>query len=400
MVAVLTRIFGPQHLELAEDVVQDTLLKALHHWKFHGVPKDPTAWLFAAARNKALDVLRRVRHQRDYEAELSPLLKSEYSAGATLQQLLSPEAIEDEQLRMMFICCHPSLPQESQVALILKTLCGFSLAEIAHAFLANEDAISKRLFRARQQFREEAIPFVLPSADALPDRLHNVHTVIYLIFNEGYHASHHPSAIRDDLVEEALRLAKMLTDHVFSCTNDSLALVALLCFQAARLYSRVDPNGHLLTLKEQNRALWNVELIRQGTHYLQQASQGPVLSVFHLEAAIAYEHASAPSYEATAWPRILQLYDWLYQLQPNGVVLMNRAIALAEVAGPESALHELEALKQDEALTNYALLPATRGDLCARLGRQEEAKIFFERALALTQSPAEKVLLARRIAAC
>jgi RNA polymerase sigma-70 factor (ECF subfamily) len=400
LVAVLTRIFGPQHLELAEDVVQDTLLKALQHWKFHGVPKDPTAWLFAAARNKALDVLRRVRHQRNYEEALSPLLKSEYSVGTTLQQLLSPDAIEDEQLRMMFVCCHPLLPQESQVALILKTLCGFSLAEIAHAFLANEDAISKRLLRARQQFREEAIPFVLPPAEALADRLHNVHTVIYLIFNEGYHASHHPSAIRDDLVEEALRLAKMLTDHSTTATNESLALMALLCFQAARLYSRVDTHGHLLTLKEQDRSLWNTDLIQQGKHYLQRAAQGPDLSVFHVEAAIAYEHASAATYEATAWPRIVQLYDWLYQLQPNGVVLLNRAIALAEVAGADQALTQLRTLEDDAAMKNYALLPATMGDLYARLGQRTLAKNYFERALALTQSPAEKVLLQKKIGNC
>ena len=394
---MLTKIFGPHNLELAEDVVQDTLLKALEHWKFHGMPENPSAWLFTVARNKALDVVRRDRHRKEFAAEITPLLKSEYSVTPTMERLFSEHEIEDEQLRMMFVCCNPSITAEGQVALILKTLCGFSVNEIANAFLANEETITKRLYRARQQFRDEKTLFALPAPADLDGRLENVLMAVYLIFSEGYNSSHHDSLIREDLVEEALRLGKMLTDHPLTRTADSLALLALMCFQSARLYGRVNESGQLLQLRDQDRTRWNQDLIQQGIHFLQESSHGEQMSAYHLEAAIAHEHCVAKSYPETDFAKILKFYDWLMQIKPEPLIALNRLIAFAEVSGPEKALEELLHFPHIDSLRNYYLLPAVLGDWSARLGDSEKAKTYFEEAIHLTHSPAEKQFLKTKI---
>lgn len=398
LVSVLTRIFGPHNLELAEDVVQDTLIKAMENWKINGIPQNPTAWIFTAARNKALDVIRRERYQKEFAAEVSPLLKSEYSIGETIRQFVNENEIEDEQLRMMFVCCHPSITEEGQIALILKTLCGFSISEIAKAFITNEETISKRIYRARQQFREEKIAFVIPSSEEIQPRLESVLIAIYLIFNEGYNSTHHDSLIRDELVEESLRLCKMVIDHSLTRQPESLALMALLCFQAARLYGRVDVNGNLLLLKQQDRSLWNKELIQQGVIYLRQASDGNSVSSYHMEAAIAYEHCSAKSFEETNWKTILQLYDWLYQRKNDAVIALNRLIVFGLVYGPEEALQESDQIKDKGVLRNYYLYPATLGEWHTQLGNKEKALHYFEEANQLTASKTEKNLLQQKIA--
>ena len=397
LISVLTKTFGPHNLELAEDVVQDTLLKALEYWKFHGAPDNPSAWLFTVARNKALDVIRRERHHKEFAADISPFLKSEYSVGPTLHQVVQENEIEDEQLRMMFVCCHPSVPEDGQVALILKTLCGFSVAEIANAFLTNEETITKRLYRARKQFREEKIAFELPSPDELQNRLTNVLTAIYLIFNEGYNSSHHHTLIREDLVEESLRLGKMLVDHPMTSQPASLALLALLCFQSARLPGRVDKSGNLLQLKDQNRSLWSEALVQQGEYYLQQASQGEIVSSYHLEAAIAFEHCNARSYAETNWKRILQLYNWLLEIKPDVLIALNRLIVYAEVNGPQASLEEIQKMPDKDLLKNYYLYPAAMGEWHAQLGNLAEAIAYFEQAIGLTHSAAEKQLLKNKI---
>ena len=396
LVAVLTKIFGPKNLELTEDVVQDTLLKALEHWRFHGIPQNPSAWLFTAARNKALDVLRRERHKKEFADDLSALLKSEYSVGPTLNLLVNENEIQDEQLRMMFVCCHPSVAEEGQVALILKTLCGFSVGEIAKAFLTNEETITKRLYRAREQFRQENIRFEIPPPQELPLRLDNVLTAIYLLFNEGYNSSSHDLLIREDLVEESLRLTNLMAGHPITRQPATLALLALLCFQAARLYSRVDNDNRFLSLKQQDRSLWNHELIGQGRIFLNQASFGEALSSYHIEASIAYEHCIAKDFASTNGIMILQLYDWLYNLKPDGLVALNRAIIIAEVRGAEAGLAALDFIDPD-SLKNYYLLPATRGELLIRLGNLEQAKENLERAAQMTASPVEKEYLRRKI---
>ncbi len=397
LVAVLTKIFGPKNLELAEDVVQDTLLKALEHWKFHGTPDNPSAWLFTAARNKALDVLRRERYKKEFAEDLSVLLKSEYSAGTTLQQLIHENDMEDEQLRMMFVCCHPAVAEEGQIALILKTLCGFSVAEIAKSFLTNEETISKRLYRAREQFRQQDVQFEMPQPIDLPPRLDNVLTAIYLLFNEGYNSTGHDLVIREDLVEESLRLAYMLSNHPLTRTPNTCALLALLCFHAARLYGRIDNQNHLLTLRHQDRSTWNIQLIEQGRLFLDRASQGAFISPYHIEAAIAYEHCIAAHFAATNWKRILELYDLLYQLKPNAMVGLNRAIVIAELEGARAGLLSVDGLPDIDTLENYYLLPAIRAEFLARLGDKDGAKRNLEKALTLTTSPAEKGLLKQKI---
>lgn len=396
LVAALTRIFGTHNLELAEDVVQETLIKALDNWKFHGVPANPSGWLFTVARNHALDVLRRERHQKEFSAEFGALLKSEYSAGVTLKNNLSGHTIEDEQLRMMFVCCHPSIQEEAQVAMILKTLCGFSSAEIAHAFLTNEETITKRLYRARQQFREQRIAFSIPTADEIPERCENVLTAIYLIFNEGYHTSYHPDAIREDLVEEAIRLGNLLLSNPLTRQPDVYALLALMCFQAARLYERVDKDGMLLHLRHQNRSKWNRALIDQGIYFLELASTGEQISAYHLEAGIAHEHCIAPDYNHTNWAHIIQLYDWLVQIKPDGLVGLNRLIAVAELYGPEKALEEFNKLPLD-SLRGNSLVPAVLAEWHMQLGNHQLSRKHLKDAINLTGSPSEKKFLEQKL---
>ncbi len=397
LVAVLTKIFGPKNLELAEDVVQDTLLKALGHWKFHGIPDNPSAWLFTAARNKALDVLRRERHKKEFADDLTALLKSEYTVGSTLNHLINENEIQDEQLRMMFVCCHPSIPEEGQVALILKTLCGFSVTEIAKAFLTNEETVTKRLYRAREQFRQENIRFEIPHPPDLPLRLNSVLTAIYLLFNEGYNSSSHDLLIREDLVEESLRLTHFMAGHPATRKPATLALLALLCFHAARLYSRVDKDQHFISLSHQDRSLWNQELIAQGRSFLNQASFGETLSAYHIEASIAYEHCIAQNYASTNWKVILQLYDWLYSLKPDATVALNRAIVIAEVEGAQAGLNALDQIQSPDSLRNYYLLPATRGELFFRIGNFQYARRNWEEAIQMTSSPVEKEYLRQKI---
>ena len=380
--------------------MQDSLLKALDHWKFHGVPENPSAWLFTVARNKALDVIRQERHRKKFAHEVSPLLTSEYTADATLQQLLTPHQIEDEQLRMMFVCCHPSLPEEGQVALILKTLCGFSTAEIAHAFLTNEETITKRLYRAKEQFRNEAIAFALPSPSELQTRLENVLTAIYLIFNEGYHTAHHASIIREELIEESLRLGKMLVDNEITNLPITNSLMALLCFNASRVYGRLDENGNLLQLKNQNRSTWNKELIGQGNHYLNRATSIEPPTLYHIEAAIAYEHCQAATFAETNWQRIVELYDWLYQLKPMPLIQLNQLIALAEWKGAHVALAKLNDLQLMEQLPNNVLLHAALGEWRLSIGEKESAKGHFEKAVGLSKTEKEKLFFTNRLREC
>lgn len=397
LIAVLTKIFGPKNLELAEDVVQDTLLKALDYWKFHGAPENPSAWLFTVARNKALDVVRREKHKKEFADELNALLKSEYSAGITLDIHVTENEIEDEQLRMMFVCCHPAIPEDGQVALILKTLCGFSVAEIAKAFLTSEETITKRLYRAREQFRKENIRFEIPQSLDLPARLESVLTAIYLLFNEGYNSSSHDLLIREDLVEESLRLVNFLISHKITRQPNALALTALLCFHAARLHSRVDEQKRLLTLRHQDRTQWNKDLIEQGKLFLNRACEGDVVSTYHIEAAIVYEHCTAPDFGSTNWIKILELYDILFQLKPNAMVALNRTVIIAELHGPMAGLTALEKIENLEVLKNYYLLPAVRGEFHFNAGNKKEAIKNWELAVTLTSSQAEKELLREKI---
>jgi RNA polymerase sigma-70 factor (ECF subfamily) len=396
MLATLTHIFGLENLDLAEEVVQEALLQALHHWRFHGIPDNPRAWLLRAARNKALDLLRRQAVLRRKEPELEERLRERQEQQEVADP---PEAWElaDEQLAMIFVCCDPALPSEAQVALTLKAVSGFSVAEIARAFLSEEPAIAQRLVRAKRRIREVGITLALPSRDEIPARLDSVLAVLYLLFNEGYGAHTGEDLVREDLCGEAIRLAQLLASRPDTGIPKVHALLALFYFQAARLQSRVDGEGNLLLLAEQERSQWDQSLLALGVDQLAQAAQGDELSEYHLQAGIAAVHATSDSFDETDWPRLLELYDQLLALAPSPVVALNRAIAQSMVQGPQAALASLDALSAEPAMKNYYLLPAVRADFLRRLGRGDEAAACYREALAYPCTEPERRYLLQRI---
>jgi RNA polymerase sigma factor (sigma-70 family) len=399
LVATLTRIFGVHNLALAQDVVQDAFCRALEVWKFRGVPDNPSAWLMATARNRAVDVLRRERTARTFAPELGRFLESEWTLVPTVQEAFEPHAIKDDQLRMMFSCCHPDLSTEAQVTLILKTLCGFSVSEIAHALLTSDDAIEKRLTRARRVLRLSGT-FVELAASDIPRRLEAVYQVIYLLFNEGYHGSQPEQAVREDLCFEAIRLALLLREHPQGDKPKTHALLALFCFHAARLPGRLDDQGVLLQLEMQDRSKWDRDLIGRGFHFLESAATGNELSEYHLEAGIAALHSAAASYEKTEWIRILELYDALYRVKASPIVALNRAIALGKALGPEKGLDELRRIPGSDRLKDYPFYPAAQGEFHLLAGRPAEAAKHFERAKKLARSRSEADFFARKLKAC
>jgi RNA polymerase sigma factor (sigma-70 family) len=336
MVPHLTRILGLGRLDLAEDVVQDTLCRAMENWPVHGVPDNPSAWLMRAARNRAIDLIRRDAQFRFFTPELTHILKlrEELPPGTPAFQ----NEIRDDQLRMMFACCHPQLSTDAQVTLILKTLCGFSVAEIAHALLVSEESIEKRLARARKQFRDSGDFEEFTGSAEMPGRLGVVYQAIYLLFNEGYHGSQSVQTVRDDLCFEAIRLAELLSEHPQGNRPATFALLALLCFHASRLHGRMDEDGALLQLEIQDRSKWDRELIARGFLFLEKSSTGNELTEFHLQAAIASLHCAAVAYEQTDWSKIVELYDDLYKISPSPIVALNRAVALGNAHGPEEGL--------------------------------------------------------------
>ena len=398
MVAILTRILGFENLHLAEDVVQDALLKAMQNWAFSGVPRNPSAWLLQVARNQALDVVRRRQNFRSKEADVT--LFFEQHAEGEPDSVRFDDEIRDDQLRMMFACCHPALPPEGQVALTLKTLCGFGEEEIAAAFLTTRAAIAKRLVRARQQIRERGISLELPAGDELSARLDAVLQTLYLLFNEGYKASHGEDLVRQDLCQEAIRLTGLLAEHPSGNRPKTHALLSLMLLSGARLATRVDAEGNLLLLADQDRSRWDQDMIQLGLRHLNRSAAGQEISEFHLQAGIAYCHCTAPSYEATDWQRILMLYDILVETNRSPVVALNRAVALARVRGPEAGLEAVERIPDRAALESFYLWHAVKAQFRFELGDLAGAGRAFERALELTAVKVERNFLAGRLRAC
>jgi RNA polymerase sigma-70 factor (ECF subfamily) len=396
MLATLTHIFGLENLDLAEEVVQEALLQALQQWRFSGIPDNPQGWLLRAARNKALDRLRRQAAFRRKERELQQRL-SERQAQQDAADVASAEELDDEQLAMIFACCSPALPSEARVALTLKAVSGFSVAEIARAFLAEEATIAQRLVRAKRRIQEAGIALALPSSAEIPGRLDSVLRVLYLLFNEGYGAHTGENLVREDLCGEAIRLTQLLASRPDTSLPKVHALLALFYLQAARLETRVDGQGNLLLLAEQERSQWDQALLALGVVRLEQAAHGNELSEYHLQAAIAAVHATSPSVAETDWPRLVSLYDQLLALAPSPVVALNRAIAQSMVEGPEKALASLDELSADPSLKNYYLLPAVRADFLRRLGRTAEAAACYQEALTHPCSEPERRFLERQL---
>ena len=393
MVASLTRFFGSRHLELEEDVVQDTLVKAMHEWPFKGIPDDQVAWLHRVARNGVIDRLRRDARGLELLKENAALLRSEWTLAATVNEGLGAQAITDDQLRMMFACCHPSLPPEQQVALALKTLCGFSVPEIARAFVTNDETINKRLCRARESFRELG-RLEIPEGEALNDRLEQVLGAIYLLFNEGYNATNHDDLIREDLIEEALRLGQLLIDHPRTARPEVHALLALMIFHAARSEARLDTHGAIVLLQDQDRSKWDRALIALGNEHLHRASRGERFTGYHIEAAIAALHANAETFARTDWTAIVRLYDELLRTRPSPIVALNRAVA---IAGAEGAVRGLDELALIHGLEEQHIYHAVRGELMRRIGDRSGARQALSTALALTRSPAERALIETKL---
>ena len=400
MVATLTRIFGVHNLALAEDVVQDAFCRALEVWKFRGVPENPAAWLMATAKNRAIDVLRRERTARTFAPELGRLLESEWTLAPAVVEQFEPNAIKDDQLRMMFSCCHPQLPEEARVALILHILCGFSVDEIASAFVSGHAAIEKRITRAKKVLAGSKKLFDVSVADDFSSRLPAVQRALYLLFNEGYHGASPESAVRAELWREAIRLTAMLSDHPLAATPATRAISALMCLDAARLPARVGASGDLRSLFEQDRSQWDANLIAEGQRQLDLSASGPELTEYHVEAAIAWVHTTAHYAEDTDWGMIVSLYDKLMTIRPSPIVALNRAIAIAQHEGPQRGLEEMRAIANADRLASYPFYHAAFGEFELRSVKPELAREHFRKALALARNPMERQFLEKRISAC
>ncbi len=395
IVSYLTRLLGPEHMDLAEEVVQEALLKALQSWSYSSIPSNPAAWLLQVARNSALDAVRHRKVSTDKEPALVAELTS--ASRSPDPDLDATDAkLRDDELRMIFMCCHPALSPEASVPLSLKTVGGFSVREIAHAFLADEATIAQRLVRAKRQIRDKGLSFDLPSGFDLRRRLDAVLDVLYLMFNEGYDAHQGEELIRQDLCFEALRLARLVAGSSVSSPRVH-ALVALIALQTARLAARTDGVGDLVLLDQQDRSRWDARLIAIGFHHFERSMAGREVSPFHVEAAIAATHTRAASPDGTDWKLVLSLYDQLIQLKPSPVVALNRSVAVARVHGAQAALDDLDRLDGEPRLQNYYLLPAVRGQLLAELDRREAAVAAYREALALSCNAPEQRFLQRKL---
>lgn len=397
MVATLTRTLGPRHLTLAEDAVQDALLTALQQWPFRGIPDNPEGWLFQVARNRALDRLR--RHKLAIDKAPAIARESADVDTPTLAPLLRNELppLEDDQLGLLFLICHPSLAPEARVALALKLVGGFSVAEIARAFLAQESAIAQRLVRAKRHLRDAHVTFGMPPPRDLGARLDSVLDSLYLMFNEGYAATSGDQLIRDDVAGEAIRLARMIAIHPALSAPRAWALLALMLLHAARFPARVDSEGTLFLLRDQDRDNWDHAMLAEGMRALDRASAGDVITAVHLEAGIAACHAAAASWESTDWPQIVELYDQLLALTGSPVVAMNRAIAVSRIDGALAGLAALDAIDNLDALDRYSLLPAIQAELWREAGDVDRAVQGYRAALRLARSAPEQRWLTSRL---
>lgn len=394
MVSVITRYFGLDKVNMAEDVVQDTLVEAISNWEFKGIPENPEAWLYTVAKNKALNLLKRNKYLDQYKNQVETMDQS------SVETIFSDERIADDQLRMMFACCHPAISQESQVSLMLKTLCGLSIGEIASAFLTSNDTINKRLVRARRTLKSEDVSFEMPDSTRLEGRLDTVLKTIFLLFNEGYSASKGNRLIKYELCLEAIRLTELIVNHKdftkFSAPN---ALLSLMLLNASRFQARVDQEGHFVRMVHQDRSIWNQQLISRGLRHLQKINASQEIGLYHILATISAYHSTAKTYESTNWPAILKMYDALASFDKSPLVQLNRAIALAQVEGAKQAIRVLLALEK-EVPASYYLFHSTLADLYIETEDFNSAITRLKKALKHVRVDSEVEIIRKRIAVC
>jgi RNA polymerase sigma factor (sigma-70 family) len=395
LIAGLARLV--RDVGVAEDLAQEALVAALQQWPESGVPDNPGAWLMATAKHRAIDRIRRAEVHERRTQELARELEVRGEGESLDLEAEIDDPFDDDLLRLVFTTCHPVLSTEARVALTLRLLGGLTTQEIARAYLVPESTVAQRIVRAKRTLSAAQVPFEVPERDQLADRVASVLEVIYLIFNEGYAATAGDHLVRPELIEEALRLGRILAE-LLPGEPEVHSLVALMELQASRLRARIGPSGEPVLLLDQDRSRWDWVLVRRGLAALERAqSTGGVLGPYTLQAAIAACHARAPVAEDTDWERIVALYDGLAQLMPSPVVELNRAVAVGMAFGPEAALELVDALGSEPALRDYHLLPTVRGDLLAKLGRDEEARSEFERAASLTRNSRERAVLLERM---
>ncbi|MGB6451091.1 MAG: RNA polymerase sigma factor [Steroidobacteraceae bacterium] len=386
VLATLIRLLGD--FDLAEEALHEAFRAALEKWAREGVPANPRAWLVSAGRFRGIDHLRRQSRLDSFD----PLV---HDAGADAE-ITEGEEVEDDRLRLIFTCCHPALAPDAQVALTLREVCGLTTEEIANAFLTPAPTLAQRIVRAKAKIRAARIPYEIPAASDLPERVNSVLCVVYLVFNEGYTASRGPVLMRHDLASEAIRLGRLLAQMLPE--PEVMGLLALMLLHDSRRAARASPTGELIVLDEQDRSLWNRAQIEEGSQWVERALALRRLGPYTLQAAIAAIHCRAERPSDTDWNEIVALYDLLLRVEPSPVVELNRAVALAMRDGAAAGLALVDSLLTDRQLSDYRLAHAVRADLCRRLGRVAEARAAYEQTLALTQQEAERQFLQRRLA--
>jgi len=386
--AVLCRSLGIEHISIAEDLVGDTFLLAAETWGLKGIPQNPAAWLYTVAKNKAKDLLKR---NTLFSQKISPQIQYAADDKHEIEIDLSAQNIQDSQLQMMFAICYPGIPSEAQIGLSLRILCGFSIDEIADAFLTNKETINKRLYRAKEKLKQDNVQIELPSEKEIDKRIENVLTTLYLLFNEGYYSSNNNAVLRKDLCLEAMRLTHMLTENEITNKPAVNALLALMCFHASRFEARIDSDGELILYEDQDISLWNKELIMQGERYLNKASTGNYLSKYHWEAAIAYWHTTTNN-EDQKWEKILSLYNQLLMTEYSPIAALNRTYALSKVYGNEEAIVEAEKLNLDNNHLYHCLL----GELYSDVDLQKAIE-HLQQALKLSRIAADKKVIKNKI---
>src|SRR6478609_5888615 len=391
VLATLVRLLGD--LDLAEEAMHEAFAAALESWPQTGIPDSPRPWLISTARFKAIDTLRRRARFNAAQDELARYLEAQLSSAEKSNE--EEDGLEDDRLRLIFTCCHPSLPPEAHVALTLREVCGLTTEEIAKAFLTTPRTLAQRIVRAKAKIRETRIPYEVPAPQELPERLGAVLHVIYLVFNEGYSAAAGAEVTRAELTNEAIRLGRLLTE--LQPEPEVIGLLSLMLLQESRRVARTSPTGELILLENQDRSLWNREQIAEGVALVERALKSRRFGAYTLQAAIAAVHAEAESSAATDWRQIVALYNQLVRIHPSPVAHLNRAVAIAMCDGPEAGLKHIDAVLEHGELANYYLAHAARADMFRRLGRTAEARASYEKALALTQQEPERQLLQERI---